>query len=192
MMMRAALVAGLMVLVSAAAMADPGALTLHDEHGARSIDATGSAAVGDLRVPAFLRLGCNRTGRILGWLDFTIAEAEKVTNLFELEPFEGPDAPAQSRPLVSIELLGDPSARPVIAHASGWYSTEHAGGFGFGVGGLNSESRKLSALFKRLAHQGSALRLTIRSAGSSPQHIISEFSIVGSRDVLLKLAEVCR
>lgn len=190
--MWAALVAGWMALVSAAAMADPGAWTARDEHGERSAEATGTAAVGELRVPAFLRLACNRTGSVVAWLDFTIAEAEKVTKLFDLDPFEGPDAPAQSHPLVSIEVLGDPSARPLIAHASGWYSAEHAGGFGFGVGGLPGEARALSALIKRLAHQGSALRLSIRSAGSSPHRIVAEFSIVGSREALLKLAEVCR
>jgi hypothetical protein len=63
----------------------------------RVVETTGTATVGDLRVAAFLNLSCNRTGAPVAWLDYTIADADTVTKVFDLAPFEGPDAPAPGR-----------------------------------------------------------------------------------------------
>ena len=121
-----------------------------------------------------------------------MSDADKVSKSFDLAPFEGPDAPAQSRALVSVELPGDAGAPALRAHASGWYSAEHAGGFGFGIGGNPAESKALSRLFKRMAQGGSMLKIRVDSFQKNQGAIIAEFSLAGSHEALSRLVKLCR
>ena len=181
----------ILVTVAPAMAGAPGTWTEKPGSDGRSVETSGIAVVGDLRVDAFLSLLCNRTGAPVAWLDFTITEADKVTKIFDLSSFEGPDAPAQSRALVSIELVGTKS-QTVVAHQSGWYSAEHEGGFAFGVGGNTKESKALAAIIKRMAQEGTALRIRIAAYDQPQRTIVSELPLSGSRQALAALAKVCR
>ena len=175
-----------------AASAHAGTWSLKQKNGGPLVEANGTAAVGDLRVNAFLGFSCNKKGDPVAWLDYTIADADNVTKVFDLEPFEGPDAPAQAKALVTIELEGGSMAQPLPAHASGWYSSEHPGGFGFGVGGRSSESKALSQIIKRMAGEGTLLRIRISSFGKPQRTIVSEFPLAGARQAFTALAASCR
>ncbi len=183
------------VILAAAAMAAAAATgewTAKPGTDGVTVETIGTAQVGDVHTGAFLSVTCNRTRAPVAWLDYTIAEADKVSKVFDLSPFEGPDASAQARALVSVELVGDTAARPLIAHQSGWYSAEHEGGFGFGIGGGTKESKALAALIKRMAKSGTALRIHVASFDKPPRSIVSEFPLSGSRDALASLAKGCR
>ncbi len=175
-----------------AVAAHAGAWSLRQQNDQRIVDATGTAAVGDLSVKAFLSLSCNKQGAPMAWLDCTIANADNVTKVFDLRPFEGPYAPAQAKALVTIELEGGSPAQPLLAHASGWMSAEHAGGFGFGIGGRAKESKALSQLIKRLAREGTLLRIRINSFTKPQRTIVSEFHLAGSREAFAALTDSCR
>jgi hypothetical protein len=180
------------IVVFSAASAQAGAWSLMQKNGEPVVEATGTAAIGDLRVNAFLSFSCNKKGEPAAWLDYTIADADKVTKVFDLEQFEGPDAPAQAKALVTIELEGASPAKPLTAHASGWMSSEHAGGFGFGVGGVAKESKELSLIIKRMAIEGTLFRIRIYSFGKPQRILVSEFPLGGSREAFKALSAVCR
>jgi hypothetical protein len=156
------------------------------------LETTGTAAVGALQVKAYVSLSCNKKGNPVAWLDYTISDADNVAKIFDLDAFEGPDAPAQSKALVTIELEGGSPGQPLLAHASGWMSSEHAGGFGFGVGGLAKESTALLHMIKRMAREGTLLRIRISSFGKPQRTIVSEFPLAGSREAFTALAASCR
>lgn len=158
----------------------------------RVVETTGTALVGDLRVNSFLSLSCNRTGVPVAWLDYTVSDSDTVMKSFDLSSFEGPDAPAQSQQLVSIELAGGNAPRALRAHASGWLSAEHTGGFGFGIGGQPRESEKLSKLITQMTREGTVLRIRITSLDKPHRTIVSEFPLAGSREALTTLATFCR
>jgi len=180
------------LVTAAAAMAAPaGTWDAKAGSDGQTVETSSTATIGGLRVDAFLSLLCNRTGAPAAWLDLTIAEADKVTKTFDLSPFEGPDAPAQSRALVAIELVGS-KGQSLSAHQSGWYSAEHDGGFGFGVGGSAKESKALAAIIKRMAREGTALRIHVSSFGEPRRTIIAEFPLSGSRQALMTLSKHCR
>ena len=172
--------------------AHAGAWSLKQQNDPAIVEAAGTAVVGDLRVKAFVSLSCNKKGAPVAWLDYTISDADNVTKLFDLMSFEGPDAPAQARALVSLELEGGSPAQPLLAHASGWMSSEHAGGFGFGVGGQTSESKALSQLIKRMAREGTLLRIRINPFTKQHPGIVSEFPLAGSREAFTALSGSCR
>ena len=182
----------MLIVICCAASAHAGSWSLKQKNGDPVVEATGTAAIGDLRIHAFLNFSCNKKGEPAAWLDYTIADADKVTKVFDLEPFEGPDAPAQAKELVTIELEGGGPAKPLLAHASGWMSSEHEGGFGFGVGGVAQESQALSQIIKRMATGGSLFRIRITSFGKPQRTLVSEFPLGGSRDAFKALAATCR
>ena len=182
----------ILIMIFCAVSAQAGTWSLKQKNGDPVVEATGTAAIGDLRVNAFLNFSCNKKGEPVAWLDYTIADADKVTKVFDLEPFEGPDAPAQAKALVTIELEGGSPAKPLIAHASGWMSSEHAGGFGFGVGGIAKESQALSQIIKRMAGEGTLFRIRISSFGKPQRTMVSEFPLGGSREAFKALAATCR
>jgi hypothetical protein len=175
-----------------ASSAQAGGWSLKQKNGGPVIEAEGTASAGDLRVKAFLNLSCNTTGSIFGWLDYTVADADKITKYFDLEPFEGPDATAQKKDLVTIELAGAAKPQALKYRASGWYSAEHENAFGFGIGGYEKESRALSKLFKQIAREGTLLKITVTSYGKPQQTIIAEFPLNGSREAFTALAAQCR
>lgn len=175
-----------------AVTAHAGTWSLRQQNDQSIVEATGTAAVGDLSVKAFLSLSCNKKGAPVAWLDCTISDADTVTKVFDLTPFEGPYAPAQAKALVVIELEGGSPTQPLLAHASGWMSAEHAGGFGLGVGGRPNESKKLSQLIKRMAREGTLLRIRIHSFTQPQRTIVSEFPLAGSREAFAALTDSCR
>jgi hypothetical protein len=181
----------IIVAVFSAATAHAGAWSLRQQNDQRIVEATGTAAVADLYVNAFLSLSCNKKGAPVAWLDCTISDADNVTKVFDLMPFEGPYAPAQAKALITIELEGSP-ANPLLAHASGWMSAEHAGGFGFGIGGRTNESKALSQLIKRMGREGTLLRIRINSFTKPQRTMVMEFPLAGSREAFTALAESCR
>jgi hypothetical protein len=182
----------ILAAIFSAVTAHAGTWSLKQRNDQRIVEAAGAAAVGDVRVNAFLSLSCNKTGATVARLDCTISDADNVTNVFDLRPFEGPYAPAQARALVSVELEGGSPAQPLLAHASGWMSAEHPGGFGFGVGGRPNESKALSRLIKRMGREGTLLRIGINSFTKPQRTIVAEFPLAGSREALAALADSCR
>lgn len=78
----------------------------------------------------------------------------------------------------------------MLAHANGWMSTEHAGGFG--IGGRAKESKALSQLIKRMASEGTLLRIRIHSFTEPQRTIMSEFPLAGSREAFAALTDPCR
>jgi hypothetical protein len=166
--------------------------TVKDRNGQRIVETVGAAQVGNLQVDAFLSLLCNQVGEPIAWLDYTVSDIDQVAKSFDLLNFEGPDAPAQSKQLVSIEIEGDKASQTLHAHASGWASAEHTGGFGFGIGGLPAESAHLSKLIHQMAREGTVLKIQVTSF-ARPQHIIeSEFPLTAAREALTTLAAFCR
>jgi len=181
------------VLVGLVAAASAGETwTAKGDADRRVVETTGSAQVGGLRVDAFVSLSCNRTGAPVAWLDYTVADADNVTKSFDLSSFEGPDAPAQSKQLVTLELVDGKVLQTLHAHASGWYSAEHTGGFGFGIGGAPAESRQLAELIKRATREGTVLRIRVTAFDAPAHTITSEFPLAGARDALASLAATCR
>lgn len=59
----------ILVAVFFAVTAHAGTWSLRQQNDQRIVDATGTAAVGDLRVNAFLSLSCNKQGAPMAWLD---------------------------------------------------------------------------------------------------------------------------
>ncbi len=182
----------LFISIFSAVAAHAGTWNLKQQNDQPVVETTGTAAVGDMRVKAFVSMSCNKKGAPVAWLDYTISDADNVTKIFDLMQFEGPDAPAQARALVSLELEGGSPAQPLLAHASGWMSSEHAGGFGFGVGGRTNESKALSQLIKRMAREGTLLSIRINPFTKQQPAIVAEFPLAGSREAFTALSGTCR
>lgn len=153
----------------------------------RSVVTEGRAVVGEISVPAFLKITRNLSGRPGIWMEFTISEAARVGKVFDLEPFEGPDAPALHQPWARLEIVGDAATKPLVTRASGWFSGDRPDAFSFGLTGEPRQTKVLAELVKRLARHGTALRVRIRSHSDANRAVVADFPLPEDRKALSAL-----
>ena len=135
----------------------------HNGHGLKTLEFTGAATLLGNPSSFTVTFHCDRTETKTehGTLGFTLT-VHDVTPLkdFHFDDFDGPDAVAQAKKLVRVEVSGS-GASPVTfdLQASGSYTDENA--FSFGVSALSSERSEVKTLLESLGKGTDLVVITV-------------------------------
>jgi hypothetical protein len=176
----------LILLFSSGISADTSEWKLERNKNSTSVETTGTAEINKLSVKTVLRLQCNKSMATLG---FEIADFQKIQNVFDLDNFEGPSAPARRVSLTFIDLVSAHSIQSTRFAQNGFYSAEPR--FVFTISQVQTNSVALAQLYRRMVTQGNLLRIRIRSFQDPYRFLIAEFPLSGSRKAITSLTSAC-
>jgi hypothetical protein len=174
------------LLFSSGISAETSEWKLEHNNNSTSVETTGTAEINKLSVKAVLRLQCNKNMATLG---LEIADFQKAQNVFDLDNFEGPSAPARTVPLTFIDLVSAHSTQSTRFAQNGFYSVEPR--FVFQISQVQANSVALAQLYRRMVTEGILLRIRIRSFQDPYHFIIAEFPLSGSRKAIASLTSAC-
>jgi hypothetical protein len=175
------------LLFSSGISAETSEWKLEHNKNSTSVETTATAEINyELRVEAVLRLQCNKNMATLG---FEIADFQKAQNVFDLDNFEGPSAPARNVPLTFIDLVSAQPTQSSRFTQNGFYSVEPR--FAFTISQVEANSVALAQLYRQMVTEGNLLRIRIRSFQDPYRFIIAEFPLSGSRKAIASLTSTC-
>jgi hypothetical protein len=187
------------------------ALPVHAEVGRYTIVVTGHAAVPAGEREVELRIACSTGGRLPnevalhGHLALELEVPDPDHTGFDVEPFEGPDAPAAAKALSALQVGNAGRSSKVELPAAGWFGAPHAARevvqtdvppFVFSIAQPSQQQGRLSQLVRRLAAlsgNDARLRWIQRGDGAaSAAEIEATFSLDAAQQQALRhLVEKC-
>ncbi|HUK92007.1 MAG TPA: hypothetical protein VLZ81_16525 [Blastocatellia bacterium] len=161
-----------------------------DEHGGVSAHVATTGQTPDGAATMTFDAQCSTGEGGVASLIFTVLGAAEMKN-FDFDNFEGPDAPAQHKPLLSVTVHRAVGGDVVVATpVSGSYTVTDKG-FQFEASMDYNKASKVTIVTDALIAGGSSLLVKVRGFKDPRKSIVANFSTEGASAVLGEVMKGC-
>jgi hypothetical protein len=164
-------------------------------HSEKTLNGTAAEVAGEAQTPdgpakVTLSFECTPGKGGTSVADFVVLGATKLKG-FDFDDFEGPDAPAKSKPLVTFTVHPASGSDVVVNTAVSGSYTVTDGGFAFEAYTKANEPGKVTQLTDAIAAGGLSISVLVQSFNHADKSIQATFSTKGAAGIVRDAMKSC-